>query len=422
MPRMRLSQLNTLQMLETIRIEGSISRSQVAEKTGTSPFLASKICDKLLATRFIIEAGQGDSTGGRRPALLSLSPDLGRLIGVNLGAVNVRIAMTDFSGALIDYVKDRSCADQGPDVAIHHLMELIDQMLEKSGLSYSSLDAIGIGVSGVIERNTGVTLFWPKLPLWVNVPVKKMLEERYKTLVKLEDASRTQAFAEYRLGGANSAEHFIYIAVGAGIGAALFLNGKLYQGAGGFAGEFGHITVSETGPLCSCGNRGCLETMVSASALIRKVQNGLSAGLSNTLMQIAQGNSQNVSVEMLAEAARKGDRFSLRLLSEAGEHLGRAIVGLINLLNPGLIVIGAGVASAVGDLILPEIQRAVRDRAIIQAVDQVQIRMSKLQERDWALGGTFLVAEEALARAFLKSQESKKGRLVREVLRRSLKS
>jgi predicted NBD/HSP70 family sugar kinase len=408
MPKMRLSQLNTLQILENIRVDGSISRSQVAEKTSTSPFLASKICDKLLATGFIIEAGQGDSTGGRRPALLSLSPNLGRLMGVNLGAVNVRIAMTDFNGNLIDYVKDRSHADQGPDVAIHHLVELIDQMLEKSGLSYSSLDAIGIGVSGVIERNTGVTLFWPKLPLWVNVPVKKMLEDRYKTLVKLEDASRTQAFAEYRLGGANSAEHFIYIAVGAGIGAALFLNGKLYQGAGGFAGEFGHITVSETGPLCSCGNRGCLETMVSASALIRKVQHGLSAGLSNTLMQIAKGNSQNVSVEMLAEAARKGDRFSLRLLSEAGENLGRAIVGLINLLNPGLVVIGAGVASAVGDLILPEIQRAVRDRAIIQAVDQVQIRMSKLQERDWALGATFLVAEEALARAFLKSQESKK--------------
>jgi len=408
MPRMLFSQLNTLQILENIRVDGSISRSQVAEKTNTSPFLASKTCDKLLSTGFIIEAGQGDSTGGRRPALLSLSPNLGRLMGVNLGAVNVRIAMTDFSGNLIDYVKDRSHADQGPDVAIHHLVELIDQMLEKSGLSYSSLDAIGIGVSGVIERNTGVTLFWPKLPLWVNVPVKKMLEDRYKTLVKLEDASRTQAIAEYRLGGANTAEHFIYIAVGAGIGAALFLNGKLYQGAGGFAGEFGHITVSETGPLCSCGNRGCLETMVSASALIRKVQHGLSAGLSNTLMQIANGNSQNVSVEMLAEAARKGDRFSLRLLSEAGEDLGRAIVGLINLLNPELVVIGAGVASAVGDLILPEIQRAVRDRAIIQAADQVQIRMSKLQERDWALGATFLVAEEALARAFLKSQEPKK--------------
>jgi glucokinase len=315
--------------------------------------------------------------------------DFGRLIGVHLGTVNVRISLTDFRGNLLEYVKDKSHANRGPDVAMRHLMNRIDQMLQKSGVSYSELSGIGIGVSGVLERSTGVTLFWPKLPLWVNVPVKKMLEDRYKTLVELEDTSRTQAFAEYRLGGADSAKHFIYIAVGAGIGAALFLNGQLYSGAGGFAGEFGHITVSETGPLCSCGNRGCLETMVSASTLIRKARHGLSAGLSNTLMEMAQGDARSVSVEMLANAARKGDRFAVRLLSETGAYLGRGIVGLLNLLNPELIVIGAGVASAVGDLLLPEIERVVRDRAMIQGVNQVQIRMSKLEEKDWALGASF---------------------------------
>lgn len=238
--------------------------------------------------------------------------------------------------------------------------------------------------------------------------MKKILEDRYKTIVELEDTSRTQAFAEYRLGGVDSAKHFIYIAVGAGIGAALFLNGTLYSGAAGFAGEFGHISVSEAGPLCSCGNRGCLETIVSASALIRKARQGLTAGLSNALMQMSQGNPSRLSVEMLAQAARRGDRFTLRLLSETGTYLGRSLVGLINLLNPELIVIGGGVAYAIGELILPEIERAVRDRAMIQGENQVQIRISKLHERDWALGATLLVVEKALTKSFLEGSEPKK--------------
>ena len=408
MPRMPLSRFHTLDILQLIRAEGSISRAHLAETTGTSPFLVSKTCDKLLAAGFVTEAGQGDSTGGRRPTLLSLKPGLGRLIGVHLGTVNVRIAMTDFSGELIDYIKDESRANQGPGIAMEHLTELIDQMLKKNDVSYAQLNGIGVGVSGVVERSTGMTLFWPKLPLWVNVPVKKILEDRYKTIVELEDTSRTQAFAEYRLGGVDSAKHFIYIAVGAGIGAALFLNGALYSGAEGFAGEFGHISVSEAGPLCSCGNRGCLETIVSASALIRKARQGLTAGLSNALMQMSQGDPKRLSVEMLAEAARKGDRFALRLLSETGTYLGRSLVGLINLLNPELIVIGGGVAYAIGELILPEIERAVRDRAMIQGENQVQIRISKLHERDWALGATLLVVEKALAQSFLGTEPKKR--------------
>ncbi|HTQ97280.1 MAG TPA: ROK family protein, partial [Candidatus Acidoferrum sp.] len=298
--------------------------------------------------------------------------------------------------------------NRGPEVAMKHLFDLVDKMLKKNGVNYSELDGIGMGVSGVVERGTGTVLFWPKLPLWINVPVRKIFEERYKTVVELEDTSRTQAFAEYRLGAVNSSKHFIYVAVGAGIGAALFFNGQLYSGAAGFAGEFGHISISESGPLCSCGNRGCLETIVSAAALIRKARQGISGGLSNTLMKMTLENSENLSVEMLAQAAREGDRFSLRLLSETGTHLGRGMVGLINLLNPELIVIGGGVASAIGELILPEIERTIRERAMIQGDNQVKIQISKLEERDWAVGATLLVVEKALAKSFTEKSESKK--------------
>lgn len=399
---------NVLPALHLIRTQGSISRAQVAEKTGSSPFLVSQVCDTLLAAGFITEAGYGDSTGGRRPTLLSLRQGFGRILGVHFGSVNVRIALTDFGGTVIEYLKDESLASKGPEAAMNHLFHLIDQVLEKAGITYSKLDGIGIGVSGVVDRRNGVTLFWPKLPLWVNVPVKKLIEDRFKTLVELEDTSRTRAVAEYRLGSASRANHFVYIAAGAGLGAALFLNGQLYSGACGFAGEFGHVTVSENGPVCSCGNRGCLETLVSASTLIRIAREGLAAGLSNTLIKMTDGDPKKISVETIARAARSGDRFSLRLLSETGMYLGRGVVGLVNLLNPELIVIGAAVASAAGDFLLPEIERVVQDRAMIRGENQVKIVISKLQEKDWAVGATFLITEKALERRVLKSEEKKK--------------
>ncbi len=400
MPKLRFPHQHALQILQLIRAQGSIARSEVAEKTGDSTFLISKICDELLEQEFISEVGRGDSTGGRRPTLLSLKPGLGRLIGVHMGTVNLRIVMTDFSGNTIAYSHDLSHAAEGPEVALPHLMKLIDQMLEKHGLSYSDLNGIGIGISGVLDPS-GIVLYWPKLSRWVNVPVKKIIEERYQTLVVLEDTPRTGALAEYHLGGANGSTSFVFIAIGAGTGAAIFLNGSLYRGVGGFAGELGHITVSERGPVCSCGNRGCLETMVSASELIRRARQGIAGGLSHALMRLSHGAVDNLSVEMLAQAAREGDRFAVRLLTDTSVYLGRAIVSLVNLLNPGLIVIGGGVASAAGELLLPGIERVIRETAMIHSAKQVELRLSRLDQKASALGATLLVAEEALERLFL---------------------
>jgi N-acetylglucosamine repressor len=407
MPKIRFSHQHTLRVLQLIRAQSPISRVEVAAKTGDSTFLISKICDELLEGGFITEVGRGDSTGGRRPTLLSLKPGLGRLIGVHLGTVNLRISMTDFSGNEIAYRHDLSHAADGPDVSMPHLMKLIDQMLEENGVRYSDLNGIGVGIS-VVLGPSGVALYWPRLSRWVDVPVKQMIEQRYKTLVVLEDTPRTGALAEYHRGGVNGAKSFVFIALGAGTGAAIFLNGALYKGVGGFAGELGHITVSEHGPMCSCGNRGCLETMISASELIRRARRGAVRGLSNILVRLSHGTLENISMEMLAEAAREGDRFAVRLLEEASVYLGRAIVTIVNLLNPELIVIGGGIASAAGEFLMPRVERVVRDTAMIHSAKQVEIRLSRLDNKASALGATLLIGEEALAQSFLQQWKAHK--------------
>jgi predicted NBD/HSP70 family sugar kinase len=403
MPKIRLPHEHALRILRLVYEHNRISRSDLVDKTGYSAFLISKLCERLLRSGYISETGSGDSTGGRRPTLLSISPGLGRVIGIHLGTVNVRIALTDITGTLIKSIKAPSKASSGPEIAIPHLIELSETLLREAGVPQSELRGIGVGISGVLDRQTGTTLFWPKVPQWANVPVKKLLESHFHTRVELEDTPRTMAFAERRIGRAQGVREFIYLMIGAGTGSALFLNGQLYTGSSGFAGEFGHITIDENGPFCSCGNRGCLETLISASTLIRKAQYGLTQGLSIDLWRLSGGDPERVSVETIAQAARANDRFSMRLLTEAGAHLGAAMIGLINLLNPELIVIGGGLASAAGDLLLPHAERVIHDRALIRAVSKLSIQLSELQDVDWARGAALLAAEKALEPMFLES-------------------
>jgi glucokinase len=325
-----------------------------------------------------------------------------------MGTVNVRVVLTDVTGNVLEFVRRPSRAYDGPDVALGQLIELINGLLRKSRVNEGELRGIGAGISGVLDRDAGITVFWPRLPHWLNVPVRQILQEHYPTLVAVEDTPRTMAFAEHRLGAASTAKQFIFVTLGAVTGAALFINGKLFAGACRFAGDFGHISIVEYGTLCSCGNRGCLETLISDSVLIRRGQEALSLGLSNSLTRLSGGDAKVISVEMIAEAARSGDRFALRLLSEAGGHLGMGIVTLINLLNPELIVIGGALATAAGDLLLPEVERIVRDRGLPQAVEQVRFHCSTISDIDWARGAALLVAEHALQEMFLESVKSRK--------------
>ncbi len=408
MPKIRLPHAYAVRLLRLIYEHNRISRSELAGKTGYSAFIISKLCERLLRSGYISETGSGDSTGGRRPTLLSISPGLGRVVGIHLGTVNVRIALTDITGTLIESVTAPSQASSGPEIAIPHLIQLTEGVLRKAGVAHSDLRGIGMGISGVLDRQNGVTLFWPKVPQWLNVPVRKLLEDHFHTSVQLEDTPRTMALAERRIGVAQGVREFIYLMIGAGTGSALFLNGQLYTGSNGFAGEFGHITIDENGPLCSCGNRGCLETLISASTLIRKAQQGLSQGLSIHLWQLTGGDPEKISVEIIARAAAANDRFSARLLAEAGTYLGVAIIGLLNLLNPELIVVGGGLASAAGDLLLPHVELVIRDRALIRAVNNVSIQISGLQDVDWARGAALLAAEKALEPMFLESLQPQK--------------
>lgn len=396
-------QTRMLDLLKIIYDKGQISRTDLMDQTGNSAFIISGMCDELLELRLIQEVGPGNSTGGRPPTLLSIEPDCGRIVGVHIGAFNARIAVTDLAGTLLAFNKVPSHAGQGPERALSHLLHEVEVILAQSCISPKEVRGIGVGISGVLDHATGTTLFWPKIPQWVDVPVKQAFSERFPTIIEVEDTPRTMALAERRFGSGRDVSEYVYISVGAGTGAALFLGNELYTGSRGFAGEFGHVTVDERGPLCSCGNRGCLEVSVSASALINRAQGAVSQRLSPALWRLTGGEEARISLELIGAAADEGDRFARSLLHEAGSLLGIGMVGIVNLLNPTLITLGGGLALAAGKFLLPAVEVVLSERALQPQALGVKVELSKLGEADWARGAGLLVTRRALETLFLSS-------------------
>ncbi len=408
MPKIRNTSLHALALLKLLYQNIRVSRSDLSAMTGYSAFLVSKLCDALLKKGFITEVGSGDSSGGRRPTLLSIAPGLGKIAGLHIGRVNARVVVTDICGNELAFVKMPSRVNLGPNMAMPHLIDLVEKALQKANVKREELLGIGVGISGILDRTTGTTLYWPKVPQWVNVPVRRIFADHFGIAPEIEDTPRTMALAERRLGLARRAGNWVYLMIGASMGSAVFINRELYTGSRGFAGEFGHITVEDGGPVCGCGNRGCLNTFVSATALIHAAQAAVSEGLSARLWELCGGDVAQISVDLIVRAAAAGDRYSVRLLNDLGARLGKAMLLLIHLLDPELIVLGGGLAADAGQLLLPIIRKAVSDGVLPMTAQNLSIQISELREVDWAIGGSLLVGEKSLEKLFLSKQEPSK--------------
>jgi glucokinase len=315
-------------------------------------------------------------------------------VGVEIGTANCRIVVTDFSGRVLSFKKFPSGVSLGKD----HVVELIHKEIKGILPQDGRIGGIGIAQSGVIDRETGTVLFWPKVRGWKDVPLKQIFEKEYGVPTILEDSARMWGIAEKHFGQAKGLSNFICVNVGMGIGSALFLNGQLYVGCGGLAGELGHTTIDENGDLCSCGNRGCLEVYSSGWAILNKVRAALKEGVDSNLLQLVAQDPEGLSIEAIVTAAQAHDRLSETVLTEAGIHLGTALAALANLLNPEKIILGAAVAQAAGPLLLNPLLNSLRRRAFQQSVRNVEVVVSQLGEEAAAVGAVLVVAEQIIRR------------------------
>ncbi len=386
------SQLHAASKL--IFARGQISRAGLAQELDLVPSYVSLIVRKLLTSGLVCERGVAPSSGGRPGRLLQINPELAHLIGIDIGTVNCRIAVTDFLGNVLAFKRFRSQADEGPEP----LLRLIHHEIQGYRREFPGIMALAVAQSGVIERATGTLLFWPKVGGWHDVPLKAILEREHGLPTIVEDSARTMAVAEQTFGQGRGLANFVHVLVGTGIGSTIFIDGELYIGSSGLAGELGHTTIDENGPLCSCGNRGCLEVYSSGWAIIKRVRAALSDGTASTLSKTVVEHPEELSVELIVSAGKSGDRLSQTVVSEAGTHLGTALAGLVNLLNPEKIILGGAVAQAGGEMLLDPLLYFLRGRAFQRSVSATDVVISQLDDKASALGAVVMLAKDLLGK------------------------
>ncbi len=382
-------------LLSLISNPNGTSRIELARTTGRSPAKIGKLVQRLVTAGVLAEEHPIETSRGRRPILLKPSKDLGCLVGIDIGIVHLRIVVTDLQGKVLDSVECSSNAGGEVNQAISDIFERTDAILKRSSMK---LLAVGVSHSGGIDPVTGQCLYWHCQNHWKGVPLKEVFSEHYGVPCLVDDSVHCMALAEKTFGVARDQDTFVLINVGQGMGSGLFIEGQLYRGAAGIAGELGHMTILPGGPRCSCGNRGCLEILASGRSMMDAAVQALSDNVTTHLQEITSNDPAGITVEAICEAARCGDRLARRIINQAASYIGIAVANLINLLNPPLIVFAGGAISAAEDLLFEPIVREASAIAVEVAYAKTKIVRSTLDSYSAARGATLMVTRPALKR------------------------
>jgi predicted NBD/HSP70 family sugar kinase len=381
-----------LAVLEAIHSQGEASRKGLAEQIGFAPSYIGTLVAELRRRGLVEEGGRSPSRAGRKRILLHVVPDLAHVIGIRIGRANTRIVVTDLRGKVLSLKKLPTEIRKGEQ----HVFDLVEREIGSAVEANRLIKGIGIGMSGVIDRQSGTVLFWPKVPGWNNVPLRRKIQTKYGLPVVVEDSVRTMALTEKKFGQAKKYSNFAYVVISMGIGAAIYIDDRLYIGANDLAGELGHTTIDERGDICSCGNRGCLEVYASGWAIINRVKGGLQQGVHSGLATLMENQPGTVSIEAIVNAAKLRDQFAHTVLWEAGVHLGTALATIVNLLNPEAIVLGGEIPRAAKGLMLRPLFHSFRGRAFHRSIRTLKVTVSRLGGESGAVGAALLVAEKLL--------------------------
>jgi predicted NBD/HSP70 family sugar kinase len=280
----------------------------------------------------------------------------------------------------------------------------IRQAIREANIAPTLIKGIGIAHSGVIDSEAGVVLSYPRpgqMTEWKNVPLREIFQKEFDLPCMLEDSVRTTTIAERTFGAGRDLSNFLYLEAGMGIGAGIFIDGKIYRGAGGRAGEFGHITVNESGPLCSCGNTGCLETVASCGAIIQNVKAAIEKGIDSKIRELAGGDLEKISIELIARAAEADDSLAYRVLQRSASYIGIGLANLVNLLNPKVVIFGGALFREIPQLIADPLRRIIKQRSLEKSAQEVQLVVSTLGGEASALGAARLIAEGIMEDLYL---------------------
>jgi glucokinase-like ROK family protein len=372
-----------------------LSRARLADLTGLNKTTISSLIEELLDRALVHEVGLDRSGGGRPATLLDLAPQAGYIIGVELGVDLIAAVLTDFVGQIIWRREQKFDSVESQETTIAHALRMIDEAEAISRARDARLLGLGLTLPGMVDVQNGVLLFSPNLQ-WRNVPLSQILSEHTPLRVFVDNDATAAALAEHLFGTARRAHNFVFLIAGVGLGGGLFLNGDLYRGAGGIAGEIGHtsITMERSWP-CRCGNRGCWETFGNQYSLLQRVQALLDVGRNSLIPQLLAERDAPLTYSLITQAAAAGDTVALEALNETGVAIGVGVANLINTFNPEMVVVG-GAMSTAGDLLLSPIKRVVEERALPEMLQRLEIVLSTFGPDASVMGAVALVVKSIL--------------------------
>jgi glucokinase-like ROK family protein len=383
-----------LRLLRLLRDEGPISRAELGDRLDlTRPRLLAEV-ERLVAAGYIAEAGMAASRGGRRSTLVELQPRL-RFAAVDLGASSIDIEVTN--GRLEPVAAYRESADirSGPKAILHRVNELLAKA--RIDGAFERLDAVGIGVPGPVSFRDGVPVSPPIMPGWDRYPVRELLAREHGCPAVVDNDVNIMAIGERHGGVAHSVDDFLFVKIGTGIGCGIHLGGGVYRGVDGCAGDIGHIQVDAHGPMCSCGNAGCLEALFSGAALARDALAAARSGESPALAERLAANGE-IGARDVADGAAEGDVTCIRLIRDGGRRVGATLATLVSFANPSMIVIGGGLAQ-LGHILLAEIRSVVYRRSLPLATGNLPVVLSELGARAGVSGAAVLASDTAFEQA-----------------------
>lgn len=381
------------EVFRALRLNGKISRPDITNITGWSKAKTSQEIRGLVDKGYLIEVGEGNSQGGRRPGLLQINDQLGFLVGVDIGATSVDLVFANVGGKVLQRYSEPADIRQSPDEFLQRCCGLILELSKKQGCQPEQILGIGIGVPGPVDFARGVLVAPPLMPHWENFPIRNFFQRTFSSAyVVVDNDVNIMALGEQRAGDGIGIDHFLFIKIGTGIGSGIISNGKIHRGSNGCAGDIGHICVDKQGPVCRCGNTGCLESMAAGPAIYERALASARSGSSQFLQKVLEANGGVLRLEDINAACREGDQVALEIIRGSGQMIGDVLASLVNFFNPSHIFIGGGITNF-GNHLLVSIRRAVLRRSLPLATTHLSINFSRMGSEAGVTGAVALARE-----------------------------
>ncbi len=365
--------------------KGACSIADFSKELSISVPTATKIVSQLIEDGYLQDCGKVGTNGGRRPSTYGLNPQAGYFVGVDIARQHFHIAISDFKGELKFYIQDIAFVLEANADSFRSMSRKIKDAVTDSGISWDKVLGVGISLTGRVNPEKGFSLSYFVSD---DIPLKDIFQRELDTAVTIENDSRAMTYGEYMSLGTGSDQDMLFINLSWGLGMGMILDGRLYYGKSGFSGEIGHFPMLDNDIICRCGKIGCLETGASGSALTRWIKERLKEGRRSSLWKI-YNETGDISLQNVLDAVENEDVLAIEGIGEIGATLGRGIAGLINVFNPGLVIIGGRLIVGRDYLMLP-IRTAVNKLSLSKVSTDTKIRFSRLGRSAAATGDCLL--------------------------------